>query len=66
MAVFLPVWIALLAFVLDLGFEALAHHLTRNLDPARAKRRYAATLICIVAMEISFVLPSALIWPAPM
>jgi signal transduction histidine kinase len=62
MALFLPVWIPLLALVLDLVMERLGLFLMRGLDPAQSPRRYGLSLLSVGLMELCYTLPPVLIW----
>ena len=60
--IYLPIWIAAVCALFDLGSEILAMRWMRGLDPATDRRRYLGVVACVFAMEFAFALPAALIW----
>jgi signal transduction histidine kinase/CheY-like chemotaxis protein len=62
MAMFLPLWIPLVALCVDLAMERLGLSLMRGLDPALHRTRYLASLLSVGVMELAYTLPPVLIW----
>jgi two-component system, sensor histidine kinase len=65
MAVYLPVWLCLLCYLIDMGSEKLAQGLMEGLDPTRDKGRLWLTGVCVVVAKLVFCLPAVVIWNSP-
>ena len=62
MALFLPPWLVLAAFGVDMALEGLSFHLMRGLDPTSQPRRYMAAVVAVFLTESSYALCCVLIW----
>lgn len=62
MALFLPPWLALAAFGLDMALEGLSFNLMRRLDPTDQPQRYLAAVAAVFLTETSYALCCVLIW----
>ena len=61
-ALFLPVWVMLLCFCVNLGGEIMSARALRNLDPATDPARYRACLVWVFILELAFSIVPAMMW----
>jgi two-component system, sensor histidine kinase len=61
-ALFLPVWVMLLCFCVNLGGEIMSARALRNLDPATDPARYRACLVWVFILEMAFSIVPAMMW----
>jgi signal transduction histidine kinase len=60
--IYLPIWVAVVCAVLNLGAELSSMLYLRALDPRRHPSRYHLVIACVAAMEFFYALPAILIW----
>lgn len=65
MAVYLPGWLCLLCYLIDMACEKLAQGLMEGLDPAKDRLRLWLTGVCVVVAKLVFCLPAVVIWNSP-
>ena len=62
MAIYLPLWICIVAFSIDQIAARLSVALMHQIDPQQQRARYAAVILAIFVTEIAFSIPVLMIW----
>ncbi|MGO4907038.1 response regulator [Pseudorhodobacter sp. W20_MBD10_FR17] len=60
--IYLPIRMAVVCAMVNLGAELASMLYMRALDPRRHPKRYHFVIACVAAMEFCYVLPAILIW----
>lgn len=61
-SLFLPVWILLICYAVNLGGEIISVRALRGLDPAADPARYRKCLIWVFILEMAFSIMPAMMW----
>lgn len=63
--VFLPIWVAVVAAIVDFAGEITGMRLMQGLDPERDVPRYRLSIVSVLVMEASYALVAGVAWHQP-